>query len=526
MTTADFPTLADHLCRWDGRRRRAELLLWLPRGLLAGLLLALAVALLGRARPLLTRGELALVVAALALVALAVVALAVLLRQRSLAERARFADQQFGLRERMIAAVEIEAGQLVVGDDLAAWQLRDALAAAGVVDVERQMPLRARPPDWLPALAALALLAFLLWLPNPQEAVLLERRAVAEIVEEQAQALAALSAEIATNDNLTAEQQTALQRPLDEALAALAEPNPSREEVMAALSGAEAELRSLSREFDAATSAEALAKAAASLSESEAASELAEALAAGELAQASMAAGQLADALDDLTDEERADLAERLAETAAALAEADPELAGSLERAADALAGGEIAAAQQALAETEAALGARAGAASAAGRAQSAADQLDAARSAVAQSGAPAAGEGAGEGSPGEGAGGESPETTDGGATAGGGSQQGDVGGATEGGGHVENVFVPPSADLSGEGENVELNAQCLDDPAACGPVVGQSPSPLEEGAAGQVPYDRVFGDYRDAAFEALSSGDIPLSLQALVREYFTALEP
>jgi hypothetical protein len=523
MTATGFPALADHLRRWDGRRRRAELLLWLPRGLLIGLLLASAVALLGRARPLLMRSELALVAAALALAALAVAALTVLLRRRALAEQAEFADRQFGLRERMIAAVEIRAGQLAVTDDLAARQLRDALAAAGGVDLDRQMPLHARPAAWLPALAALALLAFLLWLPNPQEAVLRERRAVAEIAQEQTQALAALSAEIVANDDLTAEQQAALQRPLDEALAALEEPNPSREAVMAALSGAEAELRSLSREFDAATPAEALAEAAASLSENEAAGELAEALAAGELARAGEAAGQLANALVDLTDGERADLAERLAETAAGLAEADPELAGSLERAAEALTDGDVAAAQQALDESAAALNERAGAAAAASQAQSAADQLDAARGAMAQGGAsPTAGGGGSE----SGSGGESPEETGGGETAGS-SQQGGVGGATEGGGHVENVFVPPPADLSGEGENVELDAQCLDDPAACGPVVGQSPSPLDEdGAAGQVPYDRVFGDYRDAAFEALSSGDIPLSLQELVRQYFTALEP
>jgi hypothetical protein len=526
MTAGDFPALVEHLRRWDGRRRRAELLLWLPRGLLAGLLLALVVAALSRARPLLTSGELAFVAAALALLALAVAALAVLLRRRSLAEQAQFADWQFALRERMITAVEIQTGQLAVTDDLAARQLGDALTAADTVDAARQMPLRARPADWLPALAALALLALLLWLPNPQDGLLRERRAVAEIVAEQAQTLEALADEIAANDSLTPEQQEALQQPLEEALAALQEPNPTREELMAALSGAESELRALSQEFDAATTAEALAEAAAALSENEVAADLAEALAAGQLVEASAAAGELADALGGLMAEERADLAERLAKTAAALSEADPQLADALERAADSLAEGDVAAAQQALGESAAALNERAANAAAAAQASSAAEQLDAARGAVAQGGAPAAGEGAGEGSPGEGSGGESPGTT-GGETAGSGTQQGGAGGASEGGGHVENVFVPPTADLSGEGENVELDAQCQIDPANCGPVGGQSPSPLEEGAAGgQVPYDSVFGDYRDAAFEALSSGDIPLSLQDLVRDYFTALEP
>jgi len=35
-----------------------------------------------------------------------------------------------------------------------------------------------------------------------------------------------------------------------------------------------------------------------------------------------------------------------------------------------------------------------------------------------------------------------------------------------------------------------------------------------------------VFGDYRDAAFEALRGGNIPVNLQNLVRDYFSALEP
>jgi hypothetical protein len=75
----------------------------------------------------------------------------------------------------------------------------------------------------------------------------------------------------------------------------------------------------------------------------------------------------------------------------------------------------------------------------------------------------------------------------------------------------------------------VELDTQCLGDPSACGPVGGQTPSDFsEEAVAGGdlVPYDRVFGNYRDAAFEALAGGDIPLRLQDLVRDYFSALEP
>jgi hypothetical protein len=524
MMNEDFRALTDHLRRWDGRRRRAELLGWLPRGLLVGLLVALAAALLGRTQPLWARGELGWIALALALAALAVTTLSVLLRRRSLAEQARFGDRQFGLRQRMIAAVEIQSGQLAAGEDLAARQLSDALEVAAAVEVERKLLLRARPTDWLTALAALALLAILLWLPNPQEAILQERRAVAATVEEQAKTLAALSEKIADDDNLTASQQEALQRPLEQALAALEEPNPSREEVVAALSGAEIELRSLSREFDDMVPSEALAEAAASLSENGAVAELAAALQSGQLARASTAAGELAGALGDLTDDERAELAGRLAEAATDLEKADPALAGSLERAARALADGDVAAAGEELGETAATLSERAGAAAAAGQAASAADQLGAARGDVAQGGDAPPGQ---EGAPGTGSGGESPGTTGGGETTGSGGQQGGAGGANQGGGHVESVFIPPPADIDGEGQNLELDAQCLAFPASCGPLAGQSPStPGEETAGSQVPYDQVLGDYRDAAFEALAGGDIPIRLQDLIRDYFSALEP
>jgi hypothetical protein len=522
MTNGDFQALAGYLRRWDGRRRRAELLLWLPRGLLIGLLVALAVALLGRARPLLLRYELAGVAVALTLIALAFTTLAILLHRRSLAAQAWFADRQFALRERMVAAVEIKSGQLSVPEELAARQLDDALAAAAAVDPVRQLPLASRTIDWLPATVALVALAALLWLPNPQEAALREQRAVAALADEATQTLTDLSAEIAANDSMTAEQREVLQQPLAEALSALAEPAPSREEIVAALSGAETELRRLSQEFDD-TAAESLAEAAAALGESGAAADLAAALGAGQLAEASAAVGELAGKLADLTAEERTDLADRLAETAGALGATDSELAASLERAAEALTAGDTGAAQEALGEASRALGERSQAAATAGQAASAADQLGAARAEVAQSGGATAG-GDSEGASGQGQGQGGASSGEG--AAGDGSQEGGAGGVTAGGGHVENVFVPPAANLDGKGQDLELDTQCLGDPTSCGPIGGQSPSPLEEGAGSEVPYDQVFGDYRDAAFEALSSGDIPNRLQDLVRDYFTALEP
>ncbi len=528
--SGDYDTLRRHLRRWDGRRRRQEFLRAMPWVLLAALLAAGLPALLARARPLLTRGDVALVAAGLLFVGLAGAAIFIWLRPRSLVEQARFSDRQFALRERATTAVEIHSGRLAVAADLAGRQLDDTLQAAAAVDPARELPLTSRPADWLPPLATLAGLLLLLWLPNPQEAALREQRAVSTTVAEQTAALSALSEEIAADETLTEAQREALQASLDEALAALSQPNLSREEAVAALSQAGGELRDLSRDFSEASAgaaAEAMAEAAAALGDDPATAELAEALAGGDQASAAAAAQALADSLSELSAEEQAALAERLAEAAKALSEGDAALAESLAEAAEALSQQDVAAAQAALGETAATLDERAQAETAADRAAAAAEQVAGAQQAV-------AGDQAGESTAGAGDpnGGASGGDLQGGGSSGNAGSEGagttGQGGPAPGGGHVENVFVPPSAGLEGEGQSLELETQCLIDPANCGPVAGQSPADPDApaGAGSPVPYDRVFGDYRDAAFEALSGGDIPLRLQSLVRDYFTALEP
>lgn len=523
MTSVDFDTLRAALAGWDGRRRRGELLRRVPLGLAGGLAVGAAVALLARLTPLMTRAELALFALAAALIALSATGLIILLRRRGLLEQAHYADRLFGLRERLTAAVEIEAGRLVVEQTLAQHQLTDALDAAAAVDAAAAIPLRPRPVDWLPALAALAVLALALWFPNPQEAVLLEQRAVAETVAQQAQALGELGAEIAADETLTAEQREALLQPLETALATLEQPGLSREEAVAALSGAETELRALGSELVAPALDEALAAAAAALDGSEATGDLAAALQAGQPGQAAASLNSLAGSLDQLDPAAQSALAGQLADAAAQLEAADPGLAERLNRAAEALAAGDSEAAQNALGEAAAALNDLEQAAAAASRASEAAEQLGAARGEVAQSGTGEQGGTEGESATGSGQDGAGST----GSTASGGQQQGGGGAPSEGGGHVESVFVPRPAGLEGQGQDMELEVRCLSDPESCGPLAGQSPAgqPGQSGGS-RVPYDQVFGRYRDAAIEALGNGTIPPGMENLIRDYFSALEP
>ena len=81
-------------------------------------------------------------------------------------------------------------------------------------------------------------------------------------------------------------------------------------------------------------------------------------------------------------------------------------------------------------------------------------------------------------------------------------------------------------ADLSAEpGVEIELPAECLANPENCGALVSESPTEFSDEQS-LVPYDQVFGDYRNAAYEALQGDYIPLGMKIFVRDYFSSLEP
>jgi hypothetical protein len=72
---------------------------------------------------------------------------------------------------------------------------------------------------------------------------------------------------------------------------------------------------------------------------------------------------------------------------------------------------------------------------------------------------------------------------------------------------------------------DIELPAECVTNPQSCGGLITESDSEMgnEESL---VPYTQVFGDYRQAAYQALEDPYIPLGLRDFVRDYFSSLEP
>ena len=545
----DFNQLTQHLHAWNGRRRLRDGLLWLPRGVLAGLLVAAIVATLARFQPFLTNREVAYVGVGTAVVGLLAALVWLLMRRFTLLEQARFADRQFDLQERNSTAVEIQTEQIEATFTFAQLQLADTLTADQLVDAQTQLPLSLNRRDWQVLMVALALLITAVLLPNPQESILKENRAIKESIAEQIETIEALEEEILENPTLTEEQKEELLEPLEGVIQELGAGDLSREEAVAALSEAEADLRELESSNSTSSLEQTLQDAGQPLADNEASQSLGEALQNGNLSQAGVAAAQLADDLPQMSGEQLSQLAEDLAQTAESLQGTDSELATELAEAAQNLQNGNTAAAQQALQQAAGTLQQRAQESAASAQAGQAAGQLNQGRQDVAQAGQQgqqgqgqqgqgqqAQGQGqqgqgqqgqngqSGQGQQGQGAGGQGNSNS-----TGSGSQNNTgegTGGPGPGGGHAENVFVPDLVDLSGEeGIDIELPAECLANPADCGGLLTENPTEFtNEGST--VPYEQVFGDYQDAANEALQDDYIPLGLKGYIRDYFSSLEP
>jgi hypothetical protein len=509
--------LTSYLRRWGLWLRLRDSLAWSAWGLVAGLALALALALAARIWPLLTQRPLLLITAALALSATLGGMIAAWLRPRSRHRLARILDLRLGLAERLSTALEIDRRKLRAAPAMAAAQRADTLSAMSRVDIRAALPLQIPRRASLAALALALVLTASLLLPNPQEGVLAQRRALRQALEEQTEQLETLREEIEQSGALTPQERAALLEALEEAIAALQEGNITPEEAVAVLANTERALSAL-QDPDAATLRAGLERAAAEMSDSALTQEIADLLAQGDYAAAAAAlaafAGEKGQAL---TREEELELAEQLAQAAQALADSNPELAEQLAQAAQAIQQGDIAQARQLIRQ---AAGQLAGAGQRVERQQAVEGALNAlqeGREQVAQAGGqPAAGgQLAGPGQQG-------------------GQGQGQTGGQQAGPGQQIN---PGHSEDSGTGapydsvyvpvrvgdEGIKLN---IGRPGEDGLPTGDTPIPLPAGGLAGVPYQEVYAVYAGQAYAALESSYVPLGMRQYVRDYFSSLEP
>ncbi len=544
LTTATFSEIEQELKSWNGRRRVQALLIWAPRGLMVGLGIALVLAAVSRFRPFMTNQEVGLAGLICAAVGIVGGILFALLRRYSINDQAIYADQQFGLRERVTSALELHQGTIDAPPDIRRSQLEDTLSTMRRVDVEKGMPLTIDTQELVFVLAAIALLAAAAILPNAQSNILQGQRAVQQVVAEQIDRLEELQEQIEQNPELTAEQREELLEPITEARQTLEDGVESREEALATLSDAESELRELSQQNNTDSLERDLADASGNF-ESAAGQPLGQAMQEGDLEQTAEELENLADSVEGLSESEQQALGSELSQAASELQETNPELAESLAEAGSALQQGDAESASDALAEAGETAEGLAEQAEVAEAAEGAADSLTESRQEVTENQEGDASSGAAEdgqfGQAEGGQGGQGEAGQDGeGATQGEGEGQGlgqpnnqagngggQAGGGGEGGGSTDNVFVPPFRDLSEfEGVDIELDADCEASPENCGELLSTSPTDIDGDEESVVPYEEVYAEYANTAYETLSEDYIPIGMKGYIRDYFSSLEP
>ncbi len=543
MINADFSQVKQELKAWNGRRRLQALLVWGPRGLMAGLTVALILALISRFRPFMTNREIGFAAVVCAVVGLLGGISYALLRRYTIRDQAIYADRQFGLRERVTSALELHEGKIDAPAEIRRFQLQDTLNSMKQVDVNQSIPLTLDTQSLTFLVAAIALLIAAVILPNAQSTILQGERAVQQIVAEQIERLETLEEQINQNGDLSEEQREELLAPINGARETLEGGVESREEALATLSEAESELRELAQQNDTGPLEGQLAEAGSNI-RSAAGEGLSEAMGGGNLNETAEELDRLSESVDSLSAEEQQELGSELSQAASELQESAPELAEQLAEAGSALQQGDSEGAREALAEAGETSDALAEQGETAEAAEQAAGELTEGRQEVAESeeqdplgetqpAEPQAGAGqeaqpgaggqpqpGGGTEPGEGSGLGQP------GPANGGNQAGQGGGGTEGGSSTDNVFVPPFRDLSGfEGVEVELDADCEASPENCGELLSTTPSEIGEEQS-VVPYEEVYAEYANTAYETLAEDYIPIGMKGYIRDYFSSLEP
>ncbi len=252
---------------------------------------------------------------------------------------ARRLDTALALNERLATALELDGNDQ---QPILALQQADARQRAAELQ-PNMLPLRIDRQRILAAFLMLVAVVALLLLPNPQDAVLAERAAVRQQIQETIAEIEQLEAQVAESPNLSPADREALQRQLRELREQL-ERNPGdREQALADISTAETQLRDeLQQGADAQRAAlEQLSRRLDSM--------------AGD-SERQPDATRAADSLENLSEqvaqlpaEEQQQLADELARQAGQMQQSNPQLAQSLNEAADALQRGDTAAAEQAL---------------------------------------------------------------------------------------------------------------------------------------------------------------------------------
>jgi hypothetical protein len=535
-----------YLHSWLLRYRLQRALLWSSRGLLAGLILGVILAVWIVPQTLLLQAQFIQLALGMAAACLGLAGLAGYLWPVNRTDAMRYFDRRFNLRERISTAVEFSHLELAENSLLAAQQ-QDALDHARRVDLRISLPWRL---PWLEMVAALVLILLAAGLTvrnQPHFLAAMQKHNLIKLIQEQAAGLEEIQSNIQKLEHLTPEQRRVLEEPLEVAARRL-ESAESLEEALSALNQAEQALRDLSP-AELRNQAAGLMEAGQAIGSQEGSplETFGQQMAEGNFSRAAEALGSLDPA--ELSAEQQGNLADSLQAAASALASSNPGLAQDLQDAAEDLQSGNSSGAQQALSQAAQQLAGQASDLAAANAASQMAAQLSASQQSLAQASSPAnqqanGGDQTGSGqNTGQGAGdnpGSNGTSSDSTAGSSAGAGQGESqGGETDGGQagsqpigpsnqpgdggerEYESVYAPQRLN-SEAGQDVQLPGSGQD-----GQVIGeagQAPGTTPEQSL--IPYSEVFPAYETIIRQAIESGQVPPHLRALVRDYFSSLAP
>ncbi|NJM05412.1 DUF4175 domain-containing protein, partial [Candidatus Gracilibacteria bacterium] len=249
-----------------------------------------------------------------------------LFRPLPLPRVARRVDHTLDLRSRLATALELHDTR--IEGEMSDLQQNDAASAARQVKAG-QLPLRFDRNVMLAGMVPLALGLSLLFVPNPQDAVLAEQEQVEQAVEDVIEDLETLREEIANEETLSPEERAELEQRIAELQEELRQDMQNREEALAELSQAEAELQQqLDPQTDAREAAlEQMARNLEQMSGQQPSQN-------PDLEEAARNLEELSEALENMSEEERQQLAEELSRQAAQMAAGDPQTAQDLSDAA------------------------------------------------------------------------------------------------------------------------------------------------------------------------------------------------
>ncbi len=545
-----FQAIQAEYQRLQRRVRLHATLIWAIRGLVLGLTVACGLAIVARLTPLLAQTTVRNLALAIIGAGLSMGLAYGWLRRISPQLLRRQLDRRLGLAERLTTAFELETA---LPSDLVASQRADTLDALAAVDVQQKLPLRIGRLHPTVLVMTSILLAALLYAPSIQFETVAQNQQVSAEIDEQITELTEIADQIQDIPDLTEEEIAELTEPLEAAIEQLQAQELSPEQAAAVIDQAAQQLQRESGVDSIQQETQALENVGAQLSETPTLEQAADALQSGDL---ETAASELANAdLDTLDAAELDQLADAL--DAASLNSATGELAESLSAAAEAARSGDAQAAEAALADAADSVAETAESAQQAEAVAEAAAEAQQSAQSAAQAGQPSqqgagqqaqsnngqSGNGAGNATDGgqSGSSGQSNAQGQNGGGVGTGSGSGSSDGSDQSGSEAgdqsinqgtagangerayEQIFAPQRI---GGGEGIEVEVESDVETTQGNDILAETRSLPDSDETSLVPYNEVFGDYSQAAGQAIENGDVPVGLRGVVRDYFTLLEP